>query len=100
MLSCFWDCLAAIYSYVRVDVLPPAPRETHITHPVVIEERLAATMPNRPHDPEVEPEREPWYLNQEQEAHLQQGFPNFQAQPLTTPSDEAFANWLQQGMSQ
>ena len=47
-----------------------------------------------------EPEAEPWSLSSEQAAHLRQSFPNFRVQPLTTPSDVAFAEWLEQGLRQ
>ena len=47
-----------------------------------------------------EPETEPWNLSRGQAEHLRQAFPNFREQPLTTPSDAAFAAWLEQGLRQ
>ena len=58
--------------------------------------------PERPSVPQLgdEPESEPWSLTRGQAEHLRQAFPNFREQPLTTPSDAAFAAWLEQGLRQ
>ena len=65
-----------------------------------LEEGEAA--PEGPPDAQLgdEPEAEPRSLSSEQAAHLMQSFPNFRVQPLTTPSDAAFAEWLEQGLRQ
>ena len=73
---------------------------SNMVHPAASDEGEDAPEPHLAHAPETEPESEPWHLSREKEDHLRLAFPNFLAQPLSTASDAAFADWLQQGMLQ
>jgi hypothetical protein len=98
-ISC-WQCLLAFFSHGGVNDQPEATATAQGGQQANLEEGEAG-----PESPPVthledEPETEPWSLSRGQAAHLRQAFPNFREQPLTTPSDAAFAAWLEQGLQQ
>ena len=98
-MSCrCWEGLLAVFTYIRIDALRLAPRARPGSEPVA--GRMAdQDLIQRDHQ-DSEPEGEPWHLTLGQEEHLRRAFPNFQVQGLQTSSDHAFANWLQQGLTQ
>jgi hypothetical protein len=97
--SC-WQCLFAFFLHGRANDQTEAITTVQGGQQANPEEGEAD--PERPPyiHPGDEPETEPWSLSRDQAEHLRQAFPNFREQPLTTPSDAAFAAWLEQGLRQ
>ena len=100
MLSSCWNCFSALFTHGRATDPTTINMSANMARPVAYDEEEDAPEAYQAHAPEEEPENEPWHLSREQADHLRQAFPNFQEQPLSTPSDAAFAEWLQQGMMQ